>query len=549
MHIVMEARYRRVAIGLFVSVLALGGCGTGRDRQVDPNIGRYVIAVDGDGRPVNPRLTDSTPNAGEADKKSGGDLSWEFERQVKDMLLAMDEWHARPEVKAKGPRRILIFVHGGLNQPRGSVDAAENDLRDMTSAESLNAVANKGYYPIFVNWDSGLTSSYGEHLLHVRRGRKGRKSLYAGVLAAPLVFLADVGRAITRAPLVWVYQIERDVQLASSMQLLLSRQDGGKPWLSHPRLREAEELYAELRRRYEHDPENEIRISLGEARGSRPQTRVRTATYLLTSPTKFLSSPFIDGGGTPAWDNMSRRTLMMFEGAALDGDRSLEDAGTRDVGAVQRLADELTRHLEDHGADGSPYELTLIGHSMGAIVLNEFIRRNPRLPYRDIVYMGAACSVRDFDRCVMPMLRDNPRVRFFNLCLHPLAELRETTYLDLVARGSLLVWVDDFFANPATPLDRTLGRWENVLEYAYLIPKDVRRRVSIKAFDLTIQPTLPRDPRKGTTGSPQRHSHFRTVRYWEEDFWTPLPVLRSEAEGTIGERSKSEAMLRRSVKN
>src|SRR5205823_4077456 len=152
-------------------------------------------------------------------------------------------------------------------------------------------------------------------------------------------------------------------------------------------------------------------------------------------------------------------------------------------GAVQRFADQLKEKIRtDHE---HAYEITLVGHSMGTMVLNEFIRRNPELPYRNIVYMGAACTVRDFANSVIPCMRANNKVRFYNLCLHPTAELRER-YGDweIPPRGSLLVWIDDMFSNPATPLDGTLGRWENIVASTYVIPAEMRNRVTLKAFDL-----------------------------------------------------------------
>lgn len=48
---------------------------------------------------------------------------------------------------------------------------------------------------------------------------------------------------------------------------------------------------------------------------------------------------------------------------------------------------------------------------MGAIILNEAIRSFPRVPYLEVVYMAAACSIRDFDESVVPDLRTHKKRR------------------------------------------------------------------------------------------------------------------------------------------
>ena len=70
------------------------------------------------------------------------------------------------------------------------------------------------------------------------------------------------------------------------------------------------------------------------------------------------------------------------------------------------------------------WEVTLIGHSMGTIVLNRMLDLFPNLPVQRLVYMGAACTFRDFARSVTPCIQ-RTGARFSNLCLHPVTESRE----------------------------------------------------------------------------------------------------------------------------
>jgi len=152
---------------------------------------------------------------------------------------------------------------------------------------------------------------------------------------------------------------------------------------------------------------------------------------------------------------------------------------------------------------------------MGTIVANEIIRTHPELPYANIVYMGAACSVSDFEKTMVPYLQKSTNAQFYNLTLHPIAEAREAQWflLDIPPRGSLLEWIDNFLASPRTIPERTLGKWENVISTSVLIPKEIAGRVHIKAFDVGA----------GKTDNPEKHGAFSEQDFWKEEYWTAKP--------------------------
>jgi hypothetical protein len=60
-------------------------------------------------------------------------------------------------------KRILLYVHGGLNTAQTSIERV---------VEYSSQIQEDGTYPIFVNWDSSLTSSYRDHLVLLRQGRR-----------------------------------------------------------------------------------------------------------------------------------------------------------------------------------------------------------------------------------------------------------------------------------------------------------------------------------------------------------------------------------------
>ena len=161
---------------------------------------------------------------------------------------------------------------------------------------------------------------------------------------------------------------------------------------------------------------------------------------------------------------------------------------------------------------------------MGTIVLNEWLRRDllesKHVTYSNIVYMAGACSIRDFSRSVVPYLLQHQQTQFYNLMLHPLAELRERHRgYDLPPRGSLLVWLDSFLADPQTPLDRTLGRWDNIIPATEVIPESIRGQVTLKAFALAPYDD-PSPPTGQSDYGPQEHGQFRGRPYWCKEFWT-----------------------------
>ena len=89
---------------------------------------------------------------------------------------------------------------------------------------------------------------------------------------------------------------------------------------------------------------------------------------------------------------------------------------------------------------------------------------------------------------------------------------------DLPPRGSLLVWLDDFLTDPQTPLDRTLGRWDNIITATEVIPNSVRGQVTLKAFSLAPYNQAPPPVGQPDFG-PQEHGQFRGRPYWCWEFW------------------------------
>jgi hypothetical protein len=515
-----------IAIGMVAAFLQ--GCAAAPALQHSPEtIREHVIVVDGQGRPHDPMSPNGPAyNIGE------------YRSQITGIFNAMKAFH-----KQRPDRRILIFVHGGLNSPADSLASADSEMDCVMAA---------GYYPIYLDWNSDLLSTYAEHIALVTQGETDNTVVRA--LLSPAYVLADIGRAATRIPIVWINQFGSDIQAAGAGIAALPRsgriastQPENQRWAAGRHGQALAKVYRQLRAAQKNDEgkptRQELRIYIGPDYDLNPWHMAHlTAFYILTLPTKLISEPLIDWLGTPAWQDMSRRTLIAFDGD-LGGNPTnpnldpyvvtqcekridlAQDYST--VGAMEIFRDQLQR-LADASGTTRPtpdsYEITLVGHSMGTMVLNEWLRRDilesKHLLYSNIVYMAAACSVRDFSRSVLPYLINNPQTQFYDLMLHPLADLQERGRgYDLPPRGSLLVWLDDFLTDPQTPLDRTLGRWDNMVTATEVIPKAVRKQITLKAFALAPYNTQPPPPGQLNLG-PQEHGQFRGNPYWSKDFWT-----------------------------
>jgi pimeloyl-ACP methyl ester carboxylesterase len=409
---------------------------------------------------------------------------------------------ARWDDPEKSVCRVTIFIHGGLNFQVGTIKRAAALAPLMARDETVG-------YPLFINWPSSLYATYGEHLFSVREGRESPSPL--GILTWPLVLLTDTITAVARAPVVWMYGARNALD---SVGFDFSEHDAAKDRPGGSTLPEV--------RRGRDDPPWCFRA-------------MRSTGVLLWAPLRAVTSPLVDAFGRPAWENMKRRTTMLFHtrsefrGAAPSmtkapdqqsspGDPGLDLA----VGAAQGDLARFFRYLQGemdaaHGKAG--WEITLIAHSMGTIVANEIICTFPDLPVENVVYMAAACSVRDYQNSVFPLLRRRPSANVWNLVLNETAEVDERVcdYFEFVPRGSLLAWIDSYFESPETWLDRTAGRWTNLMATEHLSwnledadRRPIRPRIHFKEFDHLASD----DPQ-----NPEKHGEFAEAKFWLRSFW------------------------------
>ena len=403
-------------------------------------------------------------------------------------------------VRASGRTHLLVRVHGG----RTSLDDALT--ASLWARDSILRDTLTNFYPLFINWESTDLSSYGEHLFYIRQGQRYSR-WYQGPLLAPVYLLSDFGGGIARLPIAAGYQVwqfwspgsdahvrqkERALRVEMQRKASLARAAIGQQRLG------------------------EITVDTGRylpGRGERIADIVKNAALL---PFKLVTLYAIESAGPEDYANMHRRTRTMFRDPSEFSVYPGRPNYVRPTGAVSVFLDALDSLIRVDTANGKRYSITLIAHSMGAIVASEMVRSFPSLPFRNIVFMAAASTAREFEAGVLPYLKAHPETQFYDLTLHRLAEVNQQELGGLVPRGSLLSWIDGYLAAPETDMDRTIGRYDNVILATHIFPDSVRGQIHIKEFGY-------KDPvyNYGKQLKPFRHGQFldSEIPFWRCEFW------------------------------
>ena len=89
--------------------------------------------------------------------------------------------------------RLLVYVHGGLN----SYQHSDQKIHDGLAWRIMNDPRD-WHYPIFISWKSDALSTWGEHILRLREGKKAGAVI--GAASAPFILVADVATTLGRFP-------------------------------------------------------------------------------------------------------------------------------------------------------------------------------------------------------------------------------------------------------------------------------------------------------------------------------------------------------------
>ena len=424
------------------------------------------------------------------------------------------------------PFKILVFGHGGMVSQEGA----------LRNAEALAPfMLEDGYQPLFLLWNSEFRLAYPDSLCCVR---KGQRDTFGDTFSIPARLLSDLGGSLFRSPEVFFDQAIRWNQS-------VVKRSGTEYYLTEERLQRACDLlginpadpvaYNEcITQRVslpfilpetldyfqdETQKQQADKILNDQVYRIRQKEIQYTALYPVRTVTTVLGTDV----GTRAWDNMVRRTRLPFErfvpysayaqslddynlNVAANGQDCIEltqEANERQQSLEQDLERELRNRDRVTGGfalffdrlrcelgregvfeiDGNKVEVELhfYGHSMGALVGNELLSRYDDLPWKKVVYMAGASTIRDFRLLAAPTIRDN-EIEFHNLSLHPISESRELFWGGVPPQGSLLEWIDELFEEPRTADQRTIGKWTNIEKVLPALDQELKDRMHFRVF-------------------------------------------------------------------
>lgn len=396
--------------------------------------------------------------------------------KIDRILERFDLWRNDPSRSNKENLKMTIFIHGGLNRVKHAAKRVK-----ATSERILR----NNQYPVFISWRASYWTNYRDRLLTMRNGERytfepseSPIESFGAIGSAPFVLAEDILRSIARIPTSYWNMIARKNALALRF--------------SNKEKRAAEKSEENLEG-------SEFRIhgclsSKDDIPGS-----------IIANPAKLITTPLADGLGKGAWRSMLRRTdLILNSQAAFDGEEK-KDSETAVHYFMSRLKEKKS------------VKKVLIGHSMGTIIANNILSRFPDIGFDAVVYMAAACKLKDLEKSVVPWLRRHKKGELYNLTLNPYSDISESKYWGSIPGGSLLIWIDEFLEDVNSFLDRTAGYWFNLVRAAKIIfPQELRSRVHLTKFDIDHKY---RTEGRGYPKVPQTHGAFDDYNFWDKSFW------------------------------
>ena len=447
--------------------------------------------------------------------------------------------------------RLLFYFNGGLNSQA---------LVEQQARRQVPCMMADGYYPVFFVWDTDGLASYREQVSSVWAGHVDKSPAIRA--RTPLMVLSNVISGLGQAPADYFIHGRRFVRALNRQPVcsLIVRDDPDNLEALRDCPKEQQVMFVDQARGQITPAANVVTAPDTDAH----QAEVgKFIAYSAMWPVRMVSTPLAHGLGEAAWTNMLRRTRTTIN-------RSMEFNLNRDIdqtnkcpndfrekmlrfpkgtGAFARFFEILLHDYKDWKLIRSEWrcengreirqvpptaeeeredqlirealadaQITMIGHSMGAIVINELFDRFRDLPYADIVVMASAASLRETRRVLNRYFEDrpdgDPDTNFYALMLHPLNDARERQYAGAVPSGSLLMWIDEMYDVPKTPEDRAFGFWPTAKSARRMFGRAPQERMLYRVFSRP-------QAAKGTPVNPIEHGQFNEddTCFWRPSFW------------------------------
>lgn len=398
-------------------------------------------------------------------------------------------------------KNLVIYIHGGLNSYDDCIERAEKSMKAMNDTKT---------FPVFITWRSDYLSTLGDHYFHVRYGETSKYAPFT----SPIYMIGDLFKTIGNIPMAW---FQEGYQMVTTSWFNDDQEDLDRDLCNYPK--------------------EGIDIALAGQDDRKRWNPQRKAVWFLTAPIKLITTPFVVTFGEPSWNNMKRRTSTMFMSENdlkfKEDDADAEETAEYEVppsGAAQIFLRELNARIKEFREINPNFKVTLIGHSMGAIIINQALLSLPEFDVDNIVYMASADNLQNYINVTKILLQNRRRqqknllrnkrrrkndLNIYNLFLHPENENREIRGFGTAPSGSLLAWVDHSYGAPEYVLQRTAGRWTNMRKILDVIPNKDRQFHHFKIFG-----------RASHKVSPQQHGDFDEFRFWDKSFWTGEDVCQ-----------------------
>lgn len=558
-------RARRWTCGLTAALLA--GCGGAPPLQTADEFVRPTAPVEAacdreaPGRAVAPfvqakhvLVSDSEGNL--PDERHGGSFSAAF----RTIMGGYAEAVARSPDPARPPR-LLFYFNGGLN----SQAAVEAQAR-----RQVPCMLADGLYPVFFVWDTAGASSYLQQVSSIWDGQFDRS--LATRARTPFMVLGNVASGLGAAPVDYFThgrRFWRALRREPFCSMVVRDNDGPANCALEQQVTFVDEVGGTVSR------DTNVVAAVDVDAGQREVGRFVSYSALL--PVRAVSTPLAHGIGDAAWENMLRRTRTTIrQPLEFDLDRHADWNGDGEIdgwnkcpndfiekrrdfpkgtGVFGRFFETIVRYRKPDGrgmpvstwrctAAGEVKEepptpeqaaadartdqaiaealeragITLIGHSMGAIVINELVDRFENLPYSEIVVMASAASLRETRRVMDAYFESDTGgardTRFHALMLHPLNDARERQFAGAVPAGSLLMWIDEMYDPPKTPEDKVFGYWPTAKAARQMFGSAAQDRTLYRVFS---RPQAPKD----APSNPIEHGQFNEddMCFWRPSFW------------------------------
>lgn len=401
-----------------------------------------------------------------------------------------------------GKRKILISIHGGLNSIAANVKRVE---------EHYDSALKDGYFPVFISWRSGAATTLYDRYFGVRNGVD--RSKWITIPSAPFYFVSDLLSGVAAIPeSIW---------------------DQGANFYNSHKNNLTGFYEKDINHRLNEFQSPDVYYTQRGAEKSSVEQIGYGIRQIIPGAVRLVSTPLIEGMADKAWGVMRRRAKTLVY---RQQDLTYRGIG-QSFGDLETMSDDLSETIEceNNGQfyesgkpngvvaqlfrslrDVTDSEITLVGHSMGAIIANDIVNIYPDLPFSRIIHMASADSIRNFMEKTQPYLVKNSDTQFFNLMLHPLNEEQEQSAFGTAPEGSLLIWIDYLLENPETTLDRVAGRWENMKWVVPLLSSE--KNIHLKLFGLRQTMTYEEAPNYMFL-EPIKHGDFGDFKFWKSEFY------------------------------